>query len=240
MPTVLRRRVLIWGCAGAALPAPAEEPERVVRVSALLDADPTIDMVERIVGEAYRRVGMRLEVVRMPGERALQSANAGDVDGVLHRRAGLERSYPQLAVVPVPLAVYEIVAFSASLQLELQDWESLRPFRLAGVRGVKAIEDGTRGMQISMVSNLQQAFGMLARGRVDLVLANRLSGLAEIHAAGLQGIAALQAPLAVFPTFHYLHVRNRALVPRVTATLRAMTADGTLARYQAQALARLR
>jgi len=233
----------VAGALGWAAGAPAAEsnpPEPAVRISTLaLESDPTSQIAAKVILEAYRRLGIEAYIVSMPAERSLVSANAGDTDGELYRRAGIEKTYPHLVMVPVPVTSYEVVAFvPISSTLGIHDWASLPPWRMAFVKGIKVIEENTAGMQTVPVATLQQAFGMLEKGRVDLVLANRISGLATLRAMKLDGIEPRSQSLAAFPVFHYLHVSRQALVPRLSQVLQEMSRERWMQRAQDEVLSR--
>lgn len=205
----------------------------VIRASTLLEPDPATTVAERVMREAYRRLGLGLEVLSLPGERSLLSANSGEHDAELYRKAGIEQAYPNLLMVPVPLQTYEIVAFSKAVApFVLKGWESLRPYRLGYVKGIKIIEERTAGMQTETVATMLQAFTKLELGRTDLVLANRVSGLATLRAHRFPGVSALAPPLASFPVFHYLHRRHRELLGPLTAVLREMERERFISRVQ--------
>lgn len=203
-----------------------------MRISTLLESEPVAEMAERSMRQAYRRLGDDLLVERMPAERSLISANAGETDGERYRRAGIEQVYPHLHRVPAALASYEIVAFAREHWLPVQGWESLRPYRLGFVKGIKVLEEKTAGMQVDAVTKPQQAFARLEQGRCDSVLANRITGLALLRAQPKSGIAVVGAPLTAFPVFHYLPEKHLALLAALSASLQEMERDHSLARIQ--------
>lgn len=223
----MRRRFLLMSLAAVAA-AEAADARPVMRVSTLPEVDPASTTAESIVGEAYRRLGITMQLERMPAERSLLSANNGEVDGELFRRAGIEQNYPNLVRVPVPLMTYEIVAFakSGAPRPQLKDWQSLQSYKFSYVRGVKIIEQFTVGMQGQPVTTAVQAFAMLDRGRVDLVLANRNSGLAALQALGLGGVEVVEPPLASFSVFHFVHRKHERLVPGLTGVLQQLEREG--------------
>jgi len=224
--------------ARAADPAVLFEPS--VRISTLaLESDPTSQAVAKVMLEAYRRMGMEAYIVSMPGERSLVSANSGETDGELYRKAGIEKTYPNLVMVPVPVASYEVVAFVPTYSVvSVNGWASLQALRIAFVKGIKIIEENTGGMQVVPLASLQQAFAMLDKGRVDVVLANRVAGMAALRAMKLTGIEPRQQPLAAFPVFHYLHVSRQALVPKLSQVLQDMTRERWIQRAQEEIIGR--
>ncbi|MEJ6006700.1 ABC transporter substrate-binding protein [Paucibacter sp. AS339] len=206
--------------------------QAVMRVSTLLDEDPAANIAAQVLHEAYKRAGLQLEVIHMPGERSLLSANNGQTDGELYRKAGLETAYPNLLMVPVALMRYEIVAFSKRSDINLQGWDSLRPYRFDFIKGIKIIEDNTVGMRFETVASMRQAFSKLMLDRCDLVLMNRISGLATLRALKLEGIHPLSPPLASFPVYHYLHKSHADLLPRLSKILRELEQEKFMQRVQ--------
>lgn len=216
---------------------PSVRAQSVMRASTLFEQDPATIVATRVMTEAYRRVGLTLKVIGMPGERSLVSANEGVTDAELYRRAGIELNYSKLLMVPVPLLTYEVVAFSRSASPPvIKGWESLRPYRLGFIKGVKVIEERTAGMQVDTVTTLQQAMAMLELGRTDLVLGNRLSGLAVLRALGFKGVQVLEPPLATFPVFHYLNRRHASWVEPLTTVLREMERERWIAAVHEEVL----
>lgn len=234
--TSRRHAVLALACC----PPLALAVEPALRVSTLLEQDPATQVAERVLREAYHQLGRELQVQGMPGERSLISANTGETDGELYRKAGIDQLYPNLLRVPVALLQYEIVVFSRRWNFKVQGWESLKPYRLGFVKGIKIIEENTRGMQLEPVATLQQAFVKMDLDRSDLVLSNRLSGLASLRQHGIHGVAQLQPPLAAFPVFHYLHRRHEDLVAPLTQALRELERSGFIRRTSEELAAQYR
>jgi polar amino acid transport system substrate-binding protein len=228
----MRRRTILGWALAAALPGAQAESLRNINISTLVGSDPATTVAEQILQEAYRRLGYRLILHQLPGERTLMYANEGKMDGELYRKLGMEREYPNLRIVPVPLQTYEIVIFSHGTSFNVNGWESLRPYTLGFVRGIKIVQENTRGMRIEPVPTMQLAMEKMMMGRTDLVLGNRASGLALIRSLNLEGVTLLEPPLASFPVYHYLNKKHEALVPELTRVLRQMHADKTVERIQ--------
>lgn len=233
---MIQRRTFLGLTLAAILPAAAGEPLRNINISTLVGNDPASTIAEQVVREAYRRLGITLTVHKLPGERTLVYANEGKMDGELYRKLGMERQYTNLLIVPVPLLTYEIVVFSRGTSFVVNGWESLRPYSLGFMRGIKIVQENTRGMQVEPVSNLSQAFEKLMMGRTDLVVGNRSSGQALVKAMKLEGIIVLEPALAAFPVYHYVNRKHEALVPELTRVLRQMQADKSIERIQKAAL----
>lgn len=204
----------------------------VYPIATLLENDPATVIASRILELAYKRLNLQLKVEQLPGERALRSANNGEMDGELYRRAGIEKDYPNLVQVAVPLMNYEIVVFCRDPSMVVPNWEALRPFAIGFVKGVKIIEANTLGMRADPTPTLRQAFMKLMLGRSDLVVANRLSGLAALRELNLDEMRVLSPPLAKFPVFHYLHNKHANMVPQLVKVLTQMQEEKLIAEIQ--------
>ncbi|WP_171013752.1 transporter substrate-binding domain-containing protein [Chitinivorax sp. B] len=212
---------------------------QVMEVSTLLEPDPATTVATRILTEAYAELGITLNVIKMPGERSLVSANVGSTDGELYRKLGMEQQYANLRIIPVMLMRYEIVAFCKCTPFQLNGWESLRPYRLGFVKGIKIVEANTVGMKIEPVPTLSQAFDKLELGRSDLVLVNRLSGVAMQQQKGMTDITQLMPALASFPVFHYVHKKHEALIPQLTEVMRRLEKNGVIERINHEVFSEL-
>ncbi len=210
--------------------APVEATE--MHISTLVGSDPTTSVAEQVMMEAYRRIGRALVLHRLPGERTLVMANEGRMDGELYRKLGMEREYPNLIILPVPLLTYEIVIFTRGTNFIVNGWDSLRPFTIGYVRGIKIVRENTAGMKTEAVPTMEQAMQKLIMGRTDVVVGNRASGLAALESLKIDDVRILAPALASFPVFHYVHKKHAAMVPALLAALHAMQADKTIERLQ--------
>jgi polar amino acid transport system substrate-binding protein len=227
----MRRRTVLRFALGGLLPTWASaQALPVMNVSTLVGDDPAAVISELVLREAYRRIGRTLVVHQLPGERSLVYANEGKMDGELYRKLGLDRDYPNLVIVPVPLLTFELVIFTRGTSFAVNGWESLRPYTMGFVRGNKIAQENTKGMKVEQVPTMLQAFEKLMMGRTDLVLGHRASGMAVVRSQKLDGITVLEPPLASFPVYHYLNKRHEALVPELTRVLKQMQADRTIER----------
>lgn len=186
------------------------------------------DAAAAILREAYAELGLEVRFQTFPSERSLLLSSNGLIDGELVRIAGIGSKYPGLIQVPVSHVRAEQTAFSLDPAIEIAGWESLRPHRIVFQRGYKAAELATRGMQVELVSLNSQGFAMLARGRADVMLANRFSGLQELQEMGANAIHILSPPVQVDPLYHYLNRKHRALVPKLVSVLERMREHGRL------------
>lgn len=181
--------------------------------------------------EALRRIGVGLEIIKLPAERALINANAGIDDGVLNRIAGLEKVYPNLVRVPEKNMDMDFVAFTKRVEVQTDGWRTLKPFSIGIIKGWKILENNIPGAAtVTLAEDAEQLFRLLEKDRVDLVLYSRWMGLARIKRHNLSGVRVLTPPLVTKEMFMYLHKKHKPLVPKIAAALRAIKAEGTYQR----------
>ena len=204
------------------------QENKTMQISTLIEKDPATLIAERIMEAAYRKLGLSQQVHYLPGERSLRSANNGEMDAELYRKLGMDRDYPNLVIVPVPLLTYEIVIFTHGTNFIVNGWDSLRPYTIGFVKGIKIIEQNTIGMKLESAPTMRQAFQKMLLGRSDIVIANRISGLATLSEMKQSDITVLMPPLATFPVYHYVNKKHAALVPGLTDILQKMQKDKTI------------
>jgi len=189
--------------------------------------------LEELSREAFRRVGLTLELIVQPSERSLQAAEQGQVDGEGLRIAGLGAQYPNLLQVPEPYIGVSFVAFARKVDAVSVErgWASLEPHRVAFITGWKMFEaNATHARIVSKVSTPEQLFRMLESDRIDLALYTLADGSAILKRLGMTSIVPLKPSLRDVNMYLYLHRRHEAWVPRIAQALRAMKSDGTHAR----------
>ncbi len=182
---------------------------------------------QKILTEAYQRLGIEVVFKELPGQRAIQGANEGKFDGEVFRIGGLNKKFPNLIMIAEPYLLAQDSVFSKKVDFKVDGFESLRPYRIGIRRGIKAAEQGTMGMEIQKTNTYKQLFKLLDKERVDVIFVNTLLGLQIMEELNLQDIKVLQPPIFQANLYHYLHKKHEALVPKVEKVLQEMKADGT-------------
>lgn len=192
---------------------------------------------DRIMTEAFRRMGINLRIVKLPSERALINANNGVDDGNFARVEGMEKLYPNLMRVQEDITSFEFVAFSKKVSLRTASWETLKPYNVGIITGWKILESNIQGVKsLTKVKDEKILFPLLTNDKVDLVVYDRLQGKVFLQQHAADNIRVLKPPLAVKKMYPYLHKRHAELVPRLEQTLRVMKADGSFNRITREAL----
>ncbi|MEE4354965.1 MAG: transporter substrate-binding domain-containing protein [Desulfococcaceae bacterium] len=184
-------------------------------------------MVEEVLTQAYRNIGIRAEIKWLPGARALQMADEGKVDGAQLRVAGISKKCRNLLMVPVPVYESDIVVFTKKKNFPVSGWAGLKPYKMAVPEGYTAILDHVTGFNCWVV-NYRQMFRMLDAERVDIAIVDRFNGLLTVRKLELEGIRILEPSLSRVCFYNYLHKKHKGILPRITASLEKMRDEGKM------------
>jgi polar amino acid transport system substrate-binding protein len=226
--TLLRTAVIavavLWGGLTVATAAPplifAIPPEDRLSVT----------MAQRVLTAAYQELGQDVQFVKLPVRRGILPSS--DIDGV--GLAVTPDLGPTLTRIDVPVAYEEAAVYARRPDIVLNGYASLRPYLIGYIAGIGYLEAKFQGMRTETAGTVETLFRKLEQGRTDVVVDSRFNSCV-IKQLGLQKVVLLQPSLELAPGFHFLHQRHAALVPRVTAVLNRMAADGSIKKIQAQA-----
>lgn len=135
--------------------------------------------VTEVVRQAFALQGIQLNVVFMPFGRALYESKQGNYTGLI--AAWYDDERVEHFLYSQPMYANQIVLFKRrSMPLEFRNFQQLADsrYRLGVVQGYAQPEGLLRArLNTIAVASDEQAFRMLALGRVDLVPADKLNGL---------------------------------------------------------------
>lgn len=202
------------------------KPEKQLGVATLMGT--------RILKKAYAELGVDFTFWHLPNKRCIVMANKGETDGEFERIAGLEKKYPNLVMVSVPIGYVDIMVYTKKIEFTVEGWHSLKPYSIGIERGFILAKENTRGMDVEEVGTIEQAFSMLDLGRNDIVVSS-WSSLYDLKKLNLSGIRILMPPIDQLVLYHYLHKRHKLLAAELEAVLLRMEKEGELKEIQDQA-----
>ncbi|GFK93568.1 hypothetical protein NNJEOMEG_01402 [Fundidesulfovibrio magnetotacticus] len=193
-----------------------------------------LGMVDRLLREAFARAGVEARFVTLPSERSITEANAGTIDGDANRVEGVDRTYTNLVRVPESTVTWEFTVFTMEPGLHVTGWKGLAGCRVGYLVGWKIIEERLKGLEAVGVARPRELFRLLAAGRVDAVIYQRLGGGLLLDELGIPRSAVRAEVLERREMYVYLNRRHEALVPRLAEALRSLKQDGTRERFLAE------
>jgi len=184
-------------------------------------------LLDQLMIELFKRVGIEMELVFTKTEKSLFDVNAGFFDGEINRIEGMEKSFPNLIRIPEANMTMHFVAFSKK-SYQIDSWNSIRPLHIGLVKGWKILEQNTAGFpNVVRTPTEKELFTMLHKNRLDIALYAKLTGYAVLQQNGFSGIRHLEPPLASRPMYLYVHKSHERLVPVIADALKKMKGDGS-------------
>jgi polar amino acid transport system substrate-binding protein len=207
-----------------------------------------VTICQRVLTEAYNQLGVEFSLKKYPSKRAFELSSHGELDGELFRMAHAEKQYLTLVPVPTPINVMSATAFSKRRDVQIEGWESLKPYRVGVPFGIILTDMAMQGMQRVAVGILPELIDMLENDGVEVVVLPYTLGLTQLAQAEaktqnkskIREIDALHPPVAVYPLYHYLNQKHQQWVPKLDDVLQKMAQQGRIAQIREEELNKLR
>ena len=180
---------------------------------------------EKIITEAYSRLGIEIKFIDLPIKRTMYELNFGNTDGELSRISGLEETFENIIMVPYPIQYKEVVVYAKREDIQNVTWDTAPNYRAGIVRGFFFAENKMQGKEYESVNDMTIALSMLHVGRLDIIIDLRAS-LFKVNELGFDEIHIIEPPLDRFPLFHYLNKKHIDLVEPLMRVLTEMENEG--------------
>lgn len=189
-----------------------------------------------LVKEIFSRINIDAKVIRLPSKRSTLNANQGIDDGIIARTKGMEKKYPNLIRIPIPVITFKFVAYSLDRKIAIDDWKSLQPFSVGIIRGWQIYEKNVVDTKhLTTVVNAEQLFKLLMNKRSDLVLFEYYRGTWWNNHLNVNA-QIIGSPLAEKDMFIYMNKKHIKLVPKITKAFEELKQDGTFERIKENTL----
>ena len=246
----MRRRRFITGVAGMWLAAgevaaqSQRAPKRLVMATFGQVDSFASKWLELIYTDAFKQLGVSLEIRFFPAARAGAEAVAGNVDGELARSQEYEATQTTMLRLPEPTLFVATAAYTRRKDIQLAPgWEGLRgtTYRTEYRFGYSITEHKLMAVlpeiHLSAVQTSQTGLRKLVLGRTDLFVdtveaIEPLLADPEFRDAGIRVASVLQRA----PLYAYLNKKHASLAPRLAVILKKMRESGQIERYRLQAL----
>lgn len=198
----------------------------------------TFAMIEEVLRQAYQRLQIDISVIPLPAKRALRSANTGLSDGEAARVKSIEKEYPNLIRIDVPIRIDPMHLYvRVGDEFSVNGWDSIPKSCVLGYRrGVKFAEYAVTEYSLRHSINTSEMvlFEQLNKELIDIVLASPIGAAKMIREQHIDNIVQLDPPIHVSYLYHYLHKKHRELVPAITRALQEMESEGKIQEIREQ------
>ncbi|MFV0596882.1 hypothetical protein [Shewanella sp.] len=197
---------------------------------------------ELIYTEAFARLGYQFNYQVVPPMRASLMADSGKVDGEPARVFSYGLKFKNLIRVEEPIVESKLIAYGINPDTQVLDWDSLlkHPYRIEYYRGIFYIEQKLEGLVpvdlLTTSSSPVNSFRRMLRDRIDIYIDTEAIGesilqYAEFQHSKIHPVGELDDIIS----FGYLHKRHKALVAKLSATLKQMKQEGLFEQFWQQA-----
>ena len=189
-----------------------------VRIGIPLGNSAQKQLIQQKISKAYQQLGYAPQFIELPSQRRLMLLQEGLIDADLFRICQLDDEHSDVIVVPVELDSMHLHAYSLDAN-KLTDWQQRRELLISHIRGFKMADQQQFAGKRVMVSNAEQAFGLMLQGRVDIVLEDSFTAAQFLATPPADALIAEQ-DVASFGVCHILSQQQQALLPALTEVLR--------------------
>lgn len=182
---------------------------------------------EFLMTQAFKRLGITIELRYRPDRRSIVEANNGIVDGEFARITSITDTYPNVVIVPEPLAYRDLVVFSLNPDIDLSSYHlGQKDYLIGYMFGWKNASDLLRDHQEkTSTSDHEVLFKLLKQGRIDLALYTRIGGIDNLTENMHNAKYSYSQSLLRYPAYLVLHKKHRAIAPKLAQVFRELKAE---------------
>jgi len=185
-------------------------------------------IASKILKVAYQRADIPIRVVFLPPQASLEASSSGRLDGELARIKNISKIYPNLVQVPISLIEVEAVAFSKDTNISIKTWDDLKNYNFTIVKGTKFIEKSTQAYDKTLTNTFLEAFDALKEDKTDIIVIPRKAAIRLILRDEYINIKAVSPILQQLKLYHFVHQKNKHLIPIIFPILKQMQERGEI------------
>jgi len=199
----------------------AKSTDKVLFISTLHQIDEVKEIYE-MVSLAYRNIGYQVKIYQMPAKRSLIEVRKGQsIDGELARVKAAEKLLPDHIRIPVVVKIVPSYLYGYKNNANFNHWRDLKPYKVAIIRGIISHTQALEFNRIDYleVTTTEQAFNLLKRSQVDIVVIPEPLVKNIIHNSEFNDIVRSIDPIEKQELFHFIHKKYKGIVPQLTKSL---------------------
>ncbi|WP_132703507.1 hypothetical protein [Reinekea marinisedimentorum] len=200
---------------------------------------PTSDWLKRVYAELFRRIGVPLEVVYFPGQRANVAAQAGDIDGQFTRIYDYQKLFKDQLRINVPVIKLNTVAY-ARVEDNLflpNGWSSFESLnlRIDYVRGIVIsdlnLKQWVAPENLTNSTDLREGLLKLKYNRTDVFVHGNIAVEPALDGEEYKDVLTAAGLMDVTLLYPYIHTRHFEYAPKMESALNQMKQEGLLLQY---------
>lgn len=197
------------------------------------EAGPT-RVSQAVLEQAYKNIGIKVTFKYLPAERSLAHSNSGKYDGEIMRVSLVSEIYENLIKIPVPIYTIKLVAMSRKDCEPISNWHNLAPYFIGIRRGIKVAEIRTASMTVHVGNDYSELVELLIKKRIDCVVLSELQALKFTKEIAENDLVIHETVLETIWGYHFLHKKNKDIIPALLEELNKMEQSGDIERIIAR------
>lgn len=177
--------------------------------------------------KAFAMSGVKFSTINLPSNRSLALSNEGVIDGEISRVGNLHEvtnhKYSNLVRIEHKVLSVWISVFSNQSDIEVNSTADLKNYSVCFINGRKYFDDVfepiVKPSFLIKVNSDLQAFNLLQKNRVDLVITTSVEGEQLIKQQAKFADIREVKKLIELPIYAYINKKHAALLPELTANL---------------------
>jgi ABC-type amino acid transport substrate-binding protein len=188
------------------------------------------EMSGRVLTQLYREIGIEVKLVRMPSARNTHELANGGLDGEVQRIASYGDNRPAMIRVDPAIYVWTTAAFyKKNKNIKVDSFDEVKNYYFGYVRGYKVMQDMFSGApKGNAITTSEQLVMMLQHDRLEVIVDSADDAHLNFSKHGLKDV--VQTDLQLLPLFHFLHMRNKDVMPQISALISKKSQSGELAK----------
>ena len=182
---------------------------------------------DQIILKLFNSLEIKVQINHLKSARSIENVNVGIDDAEYARIEGLCAQYKNIRMVNEKLIDFEFTAFSKNSAITITNWNTLKDYHIAFIRGWKIYENNADAFKSKiLVSSEKDLFQLIEKDRVDIILYELLRGFDHIKKQNINDIFNLKAPLSVRGMYLYVNKKHEKMIPLLENGLRVMKKKG--------------
>lgn len=173
-----------------------------------------------LLTEVYNELNINPKFVFTSFKRSLIDVDKGIADAEAFRASVVDTIYPDIIIVNEPLFYIRIMAYTSNPNLNVLSWNNLAGLKVGIIRGIKLSEEYTKNVDIVSSNTHEEAFKLLVKYRVDVVISGEL--VADKIISNYPNFNFNKHVLEESPAYHFVNIKHKNLIPELEKAIKKL------------------
>ncbi len=201
----------------------------VIKMSTIIEKEHELfNKISEFTRALSKEMGITIELLSLPPKRATKYLAAGYIDGEIARINDYGVVVSNSIRVAEPVSVEPYIVYTWKDSLELDGWESIKPYSIVTVSGYAFADKYMNGFNTYAVNSIEQAFSYLVYKRAEVFVMNRQIAENFLKTTGfkLEDVHAIEKPIDELILHSYFTQDNKVIADLYEKALKTIKGNG--------------